>query len=119
MKPYSMLALLAVMAGVAESMQEFSVRNSPKNWTGYSGSTREQERRLKQAKRKEQKDVRKYYEMIAEELRFAWAQGDPTQAELNNLAEGMTRKFAQDNPRFDLIKFLNSCGCYRKDENNA
>jgi len=62
---------------------------------------------------------RKYYEMIAEELSFAWARGDLTQAGLNNLAEGLAMKFAQDNSRFDPIKFLNSCGYYRKDENNA
>lgn len=119
MKPYSMLALLAAMTEGVGSMPEISVRKSPENWTGNTGSTREQERRLKQAKRKEQKDVRKYYEMIAEELRFAWARGDLTQAELNNLAEGFAKKFVQQNLRFEYIKFLNACGCYRKDENNA
>ncbi len=62
---------------------------------------------------------RKHYEMLAEELRFAWARGELTQAGLNNLAEGLARKFKQDNPRFNLCKFLNSCGYYRKDENNA
>ena len=62
---------------------------------------------------------RKHYEMIAEELRLAWARGELTQAGLNNLAEGLAKKFKQNNPRFDLDKFLNACGYYRKGENNA
>ena len=62
---------------------------------------------------------RKYYEMVAEELRFAWARGELTQAGLNSLIEGLAIKFKQDNSRFDIDKFLNSCGYYRKDENNA
>ncbi len=62
--------------------------------------------------------VRKYSEIVAEQLRFAWARGDLTQGGLNNLATGLADSFKRDNPRFDHKRreeFLNACGYYRKE----
>jgi hypothetical protein len=54
------------------------------------------------------------YELIAEEIRFSWARGELTQLGLNRLSEGLAEKFKQRNERFDVGRFLNSCGWYRK-----
>ena len=59
--------------------------------------------------------TRKDYELVAEQLRFAWARGDLTQGGVNNLATGLADGFKRDNPRFDYGKFLNACGYYRKE----
>ena len=58
--------------------------------------------------------TRKDYELIAEQLRHAWARGDLTQEGLNKLADGLADGFKRDNSRFDYEKFLNACGYYRK-----
>lgn len=60
--------------------------------------------------------TRKDYELVTEQLRFAWARGDLTQGGVNKLAEGLADGFKRDNPRFDYGKFLNACGCYRKED---
>lgn len=59
--------------------------------------------------------TRKDYELVAEQLRFAWARGDLTQRGINNLATGLADGFKRDNPRFDYGKFLNACGYYRQE----
>lgn len=59
--------------------------------------------------------TRKDYELVAEQLRFAWARGELTQEGLNNLAEGLADGFKRDNQRFDRERFLNACGYYRKE----
>lgn len=58
--------------------------------------------------------TRKDYELIAEQLRHAWARGDLTQEGLNKLVDGLADGFKRDNSRFDYKKFLNACGYYRK-----
>lgn len=58
--------------------------------------------------------TRKDYELIAEQLRYAWARGDLTQEGLNKLADGLAGSFKQGNPRFDYGRFFNACGYYRK-----
>lgn len=55
---------------------------------------------------------KKNYEIIAHALRFSWARGDLTQVGLNKLAEALGEDFKARTPRFDLGKFLNSCGVY-------
>ncbi len=55
---------------------------------------------------------KKNYEIIARALRFSWARGDLTQVGLNKLAEALGEDFKARTPRFDLGKFLNSCGVY-------
>ena len=59
--------------------------------------------------------TRKDYELIAEQLRYAWARGDLTQEGLNKLADGLADGFKRDNSRFDYEKFLNACGYYRSE----
>ena len=59
--------------------------------------------------------TRKDYELVAEQLRFAWARGELTQEGVNNLATGLADGFKRDNPRFDYGKFLNARGHDRKE----
>ena len=63
--------------------------------------------------------TRKDYELVAEQLRFAWARGDLTQEGLNKLANGLAYNFKRNNLRFDYEKFLNDCGYYRKGDDDA
>lgn len=63
--------------------------------------------------------TRKDYELVAEQLRFAWARGDLAQEGLNKLANGLAYSFKRNNLRFDYEKFLNACGYYRKGDDDA